>query len=369
MEFRGERLPGLLVDQLGNRIESVQQWQQRRGEIIELFRKHVYGRASVDRPLQMDILCSSEEVMMDGRAIRKMKVIRMKGPGGEIDIPVCIFVPVKCSSPAPAFLLINNRNDSLADPDRNSKSGFWPAEQLVERGYAAVVFHVRYLDPDEHDGFQNGVHGIFDNLQQGEERADDAWGTIGAWAFGASRVLDALEQEPAIDANRVAVVGHSRAGKTALWAAAQDERFAMAVSNNSGCTGAAISRQNLGERIKDINTAFPHWFAANYKQFNDNEKALPLDQHMLLGLIAPRLLYVVSASQDSWADPEGEYSSLCLAEEAYQLYGHEVQAAMQMPSIGVSICTEKTAYHIREGKHDLTLLDWQLFMDFADSRL
>ncbi|WP_258525887.1 S9 family peptidase [Paenibacillus sp. YN15] len=367
MLYRGVELPDILADAEGKRIQNASDWQQRRrGELLELFRKHVYGRAPIEKPDRMSVALNSSDLMMDNRAIRKCSTIAIEGPGGKLAIPFTVFIPANANQPVPLFLLINNRGPDAADPNRNVKSGFWPVEQIIERGYATAVFHVSHLDPDEHDGFQNGVHGVFDNKG---ERSGDAWGTIGAWAWGASRVLDALEQDQAVDANRVAVIGHSRGGKTALWAAAQDERFAMAISNNSGCTGAAISRQNQGEQIEAINERFPHWFAANYKRFNGKESELPIDQHMLLGLIAPRLLYVSSASADAWADPAGEYSSLCFAEEVYRLYGFQVQSAAEMPEIGMQVSTERTGYHLREGGHDLTEWDWQHFMDFADSRL
>ncbi|MFD0712753.1 acetylxylan esterase [Paenibacillus sp. GCM10027626] len=366
MRYRGVELPNILADEQGKRIKSIGDWQKRRrNELLELFRKHVYGRALIEKPDYMRVVLNSTEVMMANRAIRKCSTITITGPGGKLDIPFTVFIPSNAKEPVPVFLLINNREPHAADSNRNVISGFWPAEQIIERGYATAVFHVSHIDPDEHDGFLNGVHGIFDNRQ----RAGDAWGTIGAWAWGASRVLDALEQDQDIVAKRVAITGHSRSDKTALWAAAQDERFAMAISNNSGSTGAAISRQNKGERIEDINTAFPHWFAANYKLFNGKENGLPVDQHMLLSLIAPRLLYVSSASADAWADPEAEYSSLCFAEEVYKLYGLKVQSVSKMPEPGVQVCTERTGYHLREGIHDLTELDWQYFMDFADSRL
>lgn len=341
--------------------------RNRREEIVELFREHVYGRTPVGRPASMRVRCEAEDVMMDGAAVRKKMTIAYEGPGGSGQMPFVLFVPVRVPKPVPAFLLINNRRVALADPDRKERSGFWPAETIVERGYAAAVFQNGDVDPDKHDVFRNGVHGLFDPPDQ--TRAGDAWGSISAWSWGASRVMDALEDDPDIDAGKVVLVGHSRGGKAALWAGAQDERFAMVVSNDSGCTGAAITRGKKGERIRDINGQFPHWFAENYKRYNDREEALPVDQHMLLALIAPRLLYVSSATEDEWADPASEFLSVTAAEAVYRLLGHAGLGENAMPPADAPIDGDRIGYHIRTGVHDLTAYDWRCFLDFAKTRL
>ncbi|SFI39514.1 hypothetical protein SAMN02799624_00795 [Paenibacillus sp. UNC496MF] len=301
---------------------------------------------------------------MNGTATRKRIELSFDGPGGTIVIRLLLFVP-STGEPrkAPAFLFLCNRERAHMDPDRRERSGFWPAEDLVARGYAAAVFHVEDADPDYDDGFRNGAHGAFDPPGP---RADDAWGAIAAWAWGASRAMDYLETDPGIDASRIALVGHSRGGKAALWGGAQDERFALVASNNSGSTGAAIARGKAGETIADINRQFPHWFCERYKRYNGKEDDLPVDQHQLLALIAPRPLYVASATEDEWADPEAEFMACVLASPAYGLLGRQGVSAELRPAPDTPLTGGGIGYHLRTGGHDLTRYDWQRFMDYAD---
>jgi dienelactone hydrolase len=345
-------------------------WRQtRRPEILELFRTHVYGRAPVGRPasLKFEVMESAKGVM-GGAATRKQVRISYRGPGGEGAIKLVLFVPER-AKPAPCFLLICNRGATNIDPTRAIKSAFWPAEQIVARGYAAAAFLNEDVDPDYHDGFTNGVHGIFD--PPGVKRPPDAWGTIAAWAWGASRVMDYFETDPAIDAKRVAVIGHSRGGKTALWAGAEDERFAFVISNDSGCGGAALARrrQPKAETIQAINRSFPHWFCENYRRYNNREDDLPVDQHMLAALIAPRLLCIASASEDLWADPEGEFLCGLEASRVYRLFGLEGLKADRQPPPDSPRHEGSIGYHLRTGQHGLTEYDWKCYLDFADQHL
>jgi hypothetical protein len=359
-------LPDPLTFNSREKVASAAQWrEQRRGEILELFRTNVYGRAPVGRPenLKFEQTETSPDVM-DGQAVRKQIKISYHGPGGEGAIQLVLFIP-KARTPAPCFLLICNRPQSNIDPTREVKSPFWPAEQIIARGYAAAAFFNGDVAPDKADAWQKGAHKIFDSPQ----RAPDAWGTIAAWAWGASRCLDYLETDPGIDGKRVAVVGHSRGGKTALWAGAEDPRFAMVVSNDSGCTGAAIARGKTGEHIDVINKAFPHWFCENYKRYNGREADLPVDQHELAALIAPRLLYIASASEDTWADPTHEFLSAVQATPVYRLLGLHGLTATQMPAPDSPLHEGEIGYHVRTGKHDLTEYDWKCYMDFADQHL
>lgn len=356
-------LPDLLLPAEGKRIVNAEAWNlTRRQEILELFRENVYGRVP-ETPYNMIFRISGiDNNALEGAATRKEVDIEISSEGLSLTIRLNLFVPNDATEGVPAFLLINNRGTEQADPSRKIKNEFWPAEEIISRGYAAAVFQNSDVDPDNFDDFRNGIHGILDR----GERKGDSWGTIAAWAWGASRCMDYLVTDSDIDPARVAVIGHSRGGKTALWAAAEDQRFAMAVSNESGCGGAALARRKFGETVEVINKAFPHWFCRNYNQWGNNEDSMPVDMHMLLALIAPRAVYVTSASEDLWADPRGSYLSLYHSLPVFRLFDSKTELDKRMPPLNTPVSSGNTAYHVRDGVHNLLLKDWNWIMDFAD---
>jgi hypothetical protein len=361
-------LPDPLEPAAGRRITSPAEWQKEGRPItLELFREHIYGHTPALDPANLSFeLLEINPRAMNGMATLKRISIHFRGPGGSGSFPVSIFIPNDTPRPVPGFIFIANRERELIDPTREIQSPFWPAELIVSRGFVAAAFHNGDVAPDDrNDGFRSGVFGALD--EPGKDRSPNAWGTIAAWAWGASRVMDYFTTDPEIDEHRTAVIGHSRAGKAALWAGAEDERFALTISNNSGCSGAALARRRLGETVGVINRNFPHWFARNYQEFNDREDALPVDQHQLIALLAPRLVYLASASEDGWADPEGEFLAALEAEPVYRLFGLKGLGSSDFPKPDTQIHSGHIGYHLRPGGHDLTPYDWLRFLNFAKS--
>ena len=359
-------LPDALTTTDGRKVTTPRMWTKvRRNEILELFRENVYGRVP-ETPYQKSYkVVKEDKTAINDAATLKQVDITITVDSKSLVIHLTLFTPNNSQKPVPAFLLIDNRGPSNTDPSRKVKSEFWPVEEAIARGYGMAVFNNADVDPDNFDDFKNGIHGLLDK----NPRPDDAWGTIAAWAWGASRCLDYLVTDKDIAGDKVAVVGHSRGGKTALWAGAEDTRFAMVVSNESGCGGAALARRRFGETVGRINTAFPHWFCSNYKKYSNNEDALPVDMHMLLALTAPRALYVDCASDDLWGDPRGSYLSLYNAIPVFKLLGTNSDIPEAMPPLNKQVISGKVAYHIRDGVHNMLLKDWNWFMDFADKVL
>lgn len=307
-------------------------------------------------------LTGGDYTAMAGKANMKQVRIDVWRKSNVVSINVVLFIPAKARGRVPAMVFINNRGMDEIDPTRRKKSEFWPAEMLIDSGYAIAGFHVSDAAPDNNEHYQEGVLQLYPE----QVAAADGMKAIGAWAWAASRVMDYLLSDNQIDPKRIAIVGHSRGGKAALWAGAQDPRFAIVFSNCSGNTGAALSRRMVGETVKRINTSFPYWFNDNYKKFNDSLNLLPVDQHMLIGLIAPRPVYVTNATKDLWADPKGTYLALKAAESIYALYNLKSGLGEDMPPPETPVISSPLGYHIRTGEHNLTLYDWTQFVRFMN---
>lgn len=384
-------LPDPLTFADGSPVTGHGDWSARRAEILDLFAKQMYGRtpaAAVPQHAHASVTAEDARAL-DGLATRREVTIRFGDKSGGTALRLLIYLPNQTPGPVPTFLGLNFQGNHTIQPDpgitptpggipsdniaeRGAAASRWPVPRILQRGFAVATASYGDLDPDFDDGFQNGIHPLF--YRPGQVRPEpEAWGSIGAWAWGLSRAMDYLQTDPAVDPRRVIVHGHSRLGKAAVWAGAQDDRFALVISNNSGCGGVALSKRRIGETVGLINTRFPHWFCKNFHQYNRREDALPFDQHMLIVLIAPRPVYIASAAEDLWSDPRGEFLSAVHAAPVYRLLGYaDPFPAQEMPPLNQPVMDSASArigYHIRSGKHDVTDYDWDRFMDFASRQL
>jgi len=379
-------LPSLLRSVSGKPITSVVQWQNNREDLLAQFAKHIYGQTP-DKPFSVKSrVIESSTQALKGKALRQQVELDFQGH----KVTVLIYRPNKVSGPVPVFMGLNFRgnhtisgdpaillteswvpkdedhgvlSNRATDTNRGQRVKRYPLEMIIDRGYALVTAYYGDFYPDHMGGQDNSVHGLFDH----DPNIAD-WGAIGAWSWGMSRMLDYLEQDESIDASRVIAFGHSRLGKAALWAAAQDQRFAATISNNSGAVGAALSRRQFGETVKIITAMFPYWFTSELENYAEQESRLPVDQHQLIALLAPRPVYVASASKDLWADPRGEFLATKAAAAVYRMYGMSTNQFSTMPAAGEAV-TGPISYHLRAGKHDLLDFDWRHYLNFADRYL
>lgn len=389
-------LPELLVCEDGSTVANSNDWKnKRRAEVYGLVQNHVYGKLPDWQPVLRIRERSRKTNAVGGLAIRRELTVFFTDDDTGPRMELLVYTPKSATGPVPGFIGYNfHGNHSIEDDDsilltqqwvRNDSKrgnvnhkateksrGFsqsrWPLKMIMERGYSLTTLYCGDIDPDVDDGFRNGIHAVCEKQVEGQLRPVQAGGTISAWSWGLSRALDVLTLDPLVDGDSVAVFGHSRLGKTSLWAGASDERFALVISNNSGCGGAALSRRAFGETVKRINTSFPHWFCRQFREYNDNEQACPVDQHMLLALVAPRPVYVASAEGDRWADPKGEFLSLFHASPVYQLFGLAGVAQAELPPVDQPLQSD-VGYHIRTGGHDVKDFDWQQYLKFADRHM
>ena len=367
------KVPAYTLPAIG--AKDAKTWKStRRSEVLHLFEREMYGQAPGRPKKEQFELTDIDRTALGGAAVRKQVSVHYEGPKGTGNLELLLYLPAAATGPVPVFLGLNFDGNQCvsADPgideskqwvrDRVGRGGCakaWQVDKVLARGYGLATVYYGDMKPDYADDFRNGVFAAYG------KPGPDAWAAVAAWAWGLSRAMDYLETDAGVDAKHVAVMGHSRLGKAALWAGATDERFAMVISIQSGAGGAALSKRIYGETIEDLNERFPYWFCGNFKKYNENERILPLDQHMLLALIAPRLLYVCSAEEDRWADPKGEFLSALNADPLYRLLGAGGLPVKEMPAVGHPVMGT-IGYHIRPGKHEVTAYDWEQFLAFAD---
>jgi hypothetical protein len=358
-------LPELLITENGQTVSTPEQWENiRRPEILQLFENHVYGQVPKDFDNIKFKVTNKDKKAMNGKATLKEVAITVTRNKKSVTMNLLMFTPNEVKKPVPMFLVINHRGVKTMDVTRQNKDGFWPAEEVIEAGYGISGFDVIDVSPDDKVKFTKG---ILDQLYPEQLEMNNGMRGLGAWGWGASRAIDYFEKDKSVDATKIISVGHSRGGKSSLWFGAQDERVAITVSNESGNSGAALSRRNFGETVERITSSIPYWFCPNYRQYANNEDKLPVDQHMLIALIVPRAVYVASAVEDLWSDPKGQYLGLKEAQPVFNLYGFETNLPEEMPEVKEQIIRSNVGFHNREGKHNMTPYDWQQFIRFADA--
>ena len=381
-------LPDPLLFNNGKPVRSAKDWQRRRAEILELFAENVYGH-SPQAPKNLSYeMFDVDQHALGGKAIRKQVSINLSARKDGPKEDLLIYIPAGAGKPVPVILSLNffgnqaSANDPairLATvwnpktherqqaPEQSRGRAADATEKILARGYAFATLCYQDIEPDFNGGYPHGIRPLFLKPGQSEPAPDD-WGAIGAWSYGLSRALDYLEKDKDVDAKHVAAMGHSRLGKTVLWAGATDQRFAMVLASCSGEGGASLARRNYGETVKNLVDRFPFWFCTNYQKYADKVSDLPVDAHELISLMAPRPVYITGAEEDQWADPRGEFLAAAAASPVFDLLGAQGLGTDQMPALNTPIM-HTIGFHYRTGKHEVTAFDWDQFLAFADMHL
>ena len=384
-------LPDPLVCQDGTRVTDAKVWREkRRPELLRLFENEEYGKTLVGRPEAMRFVLREEKKdAREGKATRLRVGVLFEGKEDGRQMELLIYLPNAVQGPVPVFfgLNIDGNYSVTAEPDipvakhyvmglyanrvtnnipteagRGIHQSLWQIDLALSHGYGVVTVGYGEVEADLNGHWQDGPRGL------GPKPGDRDWGCLGAWAWAESRGLDYLETNPRVDAKRVALIGFSRLGKAAMWAGAQDERFALLISNNSGAGGVALSKRIFGETVDNLSGGLGRWFCPNFRRYANNEAALPMDQHELVALLAPRPVLIISGTQDLWSDPKGEFLGGLGADPVYRLLGSDGCAVREWPAAGTFV-DSRIGYFMHDGKHDVTPEDWQVMVKFADQYL
>jgi hypothetical protein len=385
-------MPDPLVMFDGRPVTSPTQWvNERRPELKALFQHYMYGTLPPKPAGLKSKVLGEYSDFLQGQATLKIVTVET-GPSPAPRIDLMLVVPNQRTRPAPVFLALNFAgnhalttdprvplargwlsnsakgvtNNAATEAARGTQAADWPLAEIVRRGYALASFYMGDVDSDR----KEVSDGVYAWLAAGDAARNNPTnrGSIAAWAWGFHRCVDYLVTDRDLDAKRIAALGHSRNGKAAILAGAFDERIAIVFPHQAGCGGSAPSRGKTGESVKAINDHFPHWFNAQFKQFNDAPERLPFDQNCLLALCAPRPVLFSAAEGDQWSNPAGQFQVLQAADPVYRFLGVDGLSAKEMPPLR-QLVGSRLGYYIREGKHSMTADDWKIFMDFADQQL
>jgi hypothetical protein len=386
-----EELPDPLVMFDGSRVTSAGQWSgERRPELISLFQHYMYGYS----PVNPGNLSFSTEVAdngkFGGKATLKLVTLRF-GPPNTPELSMMIVIPNNQDGPVPVFVGLNFMGnhttadfpeipltdawinpgwagDSIANEDqRGIRASRWPYEKVIDRGYAVATIYAGEISPDRQGACMEGVHRPYFEEGQTVPGPYD-WGVVAAWAWGLRRAVDYILQDGDLDNQGIIAIGHSRLGKAAMLAGVLDERISIIIPSQAGSGGTSPDRFNVGESVEQINTTFPHWFNDLFKEFGHQVERLPFDQHSLIALAAPRPVLLTNATQDQWADPEGQFNMLVAASPVYEFLGSEGIETTVFPEEN-KLVGSRLGYFIRPGAHDMTETEWDAWMNFSDIHL
>lgn len=356
-------LPDPLVMMDGQNVVSAEDWtKKRRPEILKFYQSDIYGRIPDNAPKVTWETAETDPNARDGTAITRKIVGRMGDKPDGPKMTLTLHSPTKADKPVPVLLSISF---GFAPKGTLKTNAFDPVAEVLGRGWAYATINYGDIQPDRPERWSDGVIGL--TLQEGQKKpAADEWGTISAWAWGVSRCIDYFETDKTIDAKRVTITGASRLGKTVLWAGAQDERVAAVFSVVPGEMGASLIRRDWGETLDDMAQNFSYQFAGNLQKWAGKWNDLPVDQHMLIALCAPRPVYVNGGKSDQWSDPKGEFLSMLAAGPVYKLLGAKDLGVTEVPEFDKPITTGSLAFHYHSAGHTAVPADWKAFLDFAE---
>jgi len=356
--------PDPLVLSDGRPVRDAKTWlTERRPEIVRLYETEIYGRIPARTPKVTWQVTETDPRAREATVVMKKIVGKIGEAADGPKINVTLYTPASVKTPVPIILLVNFGGGS-ATPPAGAPSGDPPvAAEIIARGWGYATVGYQDIQPDRINTSTQGVIGV--TLAPGQQQpAPDEWGTISAWAWGISRILDYVETDTSVNAKAVALFGHSRLGKTALWASALDERIAAVFSSCAGEMGSALARRDWGETVDDMGQNFPYWFAANFQKWVGRWNEMPVDAHMLIALSAPRPVFITGGTRDQWADPVGEFLAEVAAGPVYRLLGKKDLGVTQLPPLDTPLTSGDLGWHYHTGGHAATPADWNAFLAF-----
>ncbi|MCF0237016.1 MAG: hypothetical protein HUK24_00335 [Sphaerochaetaceae bacterium] len=349
-----------------NSPEELNNWNTRRQEIMSLFEQYEYGKTP---SITFDAIkhIKNEHLDIVGGYVKETYGLVFFKDKKYCGLQYEMFYKKGLKEKYPAILHLNpfssNPIGYMRDAKDNNFAEIFPMDYIADAGYVAINCCVDDICADDVDTYKKGI------MEFAQPQGPDGWCAISAWAWAISRIIDQLETNPIIDTSKITVCGCSRGGKATLWAGASDKRIAAIFASVSGCCGSAMHRDKTGETIEKITNVFPHWSCERFKNYKNKEWDLPMDQHMLLALIAPRPLYITSASLDDWAHPKKEFESCVRVSELYEAMGKKGLSSYEFPNVNSPIIGGDIQYHLREGEHGCKMYDWQQVIPFLNKEL